>query len=149
MIKLLYKPTGNIFTLPDEEAIRIKNEDRGNDYVFLEAGLQQEEHKTISEEETKELEASTLSKIEQEEKAEQEKEEKKAAKASKKKPDDSFRVDDTEELKKLSKDELVLIAEKMGIRDMDNCKVDEIIDYIKGNKKKNLRQPGKGRTRKI
>lgn len=149
MIKLLYKPTGNIFTLPDEEAIRIKKEDRGNDYVFIEAGLQEEESKTISQKETKQIEASVASQIEQEDKKEEEAEAKKAAKESKKKKDDSFRIDDTEELKKLSKDELVVIAEKLGIRDMDNCKIDEIIEYIQGNKKKTLKKPGSGRTRKV
>ena len=37
MLKLLYIPTGNIFTLPDEEAFRIKKEDRGDNYkIFTE-----------------------------------------------------------------------------------------------------------------
>lgn len=35
MLKLLYVPTGNIFNLPDEEALRIKGEDRGNNYKIL------------------------------------------------------------------------------------------------------------------
>lgn len=35
MLKLLYVPTGNIFNLPDEEALRIKSEDRGNNYKIL------------------------------------------------------------------------------------------------------------------
>ena len=30
MLKLLYIPTGNIFTLPDSEALKIKQTDRGN-----------------------------------------------------------------------------------------------------------------------
>lgn len=149
MIKLLYKPTGNIFTLPDEEAIRIKKEDRGNDYVFLEAGLQKKEYKTISKEETEQIEASIQAQNEQNEKEEQEAEAKKDAKEAKKKKVDSFRVDDTEELKKMPKKDLVLLAEKLGIRDMDNCTIDEIIEYIHGNKKKSLKKPGSGRTRKV
>jgi len=149
MIKLLYKPTGNIFTLPDEEAIRIKKDDRGNDYVFLEAGLQEKECKTISKEETKQIVASVKAQIEQNEIAEQEADAKKEAKEAKKKKVDSFRVDDTEELKKMSKSDLVLLAEKLGIRDMQNCKVNEIIEYIQGSKKKTLKKPRSGRTRKV
>lgn len=37
MMKLLFIPTGNVFTLPDEEAIKIKESDRGN-YKILDAG---------------------------------------------------------------------------------------------------------------
>lgn len=152
MLKLLYKPTNNIFTLPDEEALRIKNEDRGNDYVILEAGLQQEECKTISEEETKQIEASVQAQIEQDAIAEQEAEEKQKEKEEKKAKKEakvtSFRDDDKEELKKMSKKELVALAEKLGIRDMENQTIDEIIEYILGNKKKVLKKPGSGRTRK-
>lgn len=54
MIKLLYIPTGNAFTLPDDEALRIMQTDRGN-YKILEGGLQKkaEEH----------LEAETVDKL--------------------------------------------------------------------------------------
>ena len=53
MMKLLYVPTGNIFTLPDEEALAIKREDRGN-YRILDAGYvdeveEQADEKTIAE----------------------------------------------------------------------------------------------------
>ena len=37
MMKLLYIPTGNVFTLPDNEAIKIKNQDKFN-YKILDAG---------------------------------------------------------------------------------------------------------------
>ena len=149
MIKLLYKPTNNIFTLPDEEAMRIKREDRGNDYIILEAGLQQEECKTISEEETLEIERSVLAQIEQNEKEEQEVEEKQAKKEAKKKKVESYGKDDIEELKKMTNKELVALAEKLGIRDMENTRNEEIIEYILGNKKKVLKKPGSGRTRKV
>lgn len=148
MIRLLYKPTGNIFTLPDEEALRIKNDDRGNDYVVVEAGLQKKESKTISEEETKQIEASIAAKKEIEANENKKKEEKLEAKLKKEQKKAEY-VNDADALRKMSKDELVIIAEKLGIRDMDNKTIDEIIDYITGNKKKNLKQPGKGRTRNI
>ena len=45
--------------------------------------------------------------------------------------------------------ELVALAEKLGIRDMENTRNEEIIEYILGNKKKVLKKPGSGRTRKI
>lgn len=51
MLKLLFIPTGNIFTLPDEETFRIYNSDINN-YKILEAGLLKKEEKTISREET-------------------------------------------------------------------------------------------------
>jgi len=152
MIRLLYKPTGNLFTVPDEEALRIQREDRGNDYLVVEAGLQKIEYKTLSGIETLELEASITAQIEQNNKAEQEAEEKQKIKEEKKAKKEakvtSYRNDDTEELKKMSKKELVTLAEKLGIRDMQNCTMDEIIEYIKGNKKKVLKKPGSGRTRK-
>ena len=47
-MKLLYKPTGNIFTLPDEEALRIKKDDRGNDYKILDCGDLEEVEETIN-----------------------------------------------------------------------------------------------------
>lgn len=54
MLKLLYIPTNNVFTLPDEEALRIKNEDRGNNYKILnedyvEKQIEQPKEKTIKE----------------------------------------------------------------------------------------------------
>ena len=55
MIKLLFKPTGNIFTLPDNEALAIKASDRGN-YEVLDAGLNEPEPTiTISQEEVKQV----------------------------------------------------------------------------------------------
>jgi len=152
MIKLLYKPTGNLFTIPDEEALRIKREDRGNDYVVVDAGLQQKENKTISEEETRQIEVSVTAQIEQNNKAAKEEEEKRQVKEEKEDKKKAkvveYRNDDTEELKKMSKKELVALAEKLGIRDMQNCTMNEIIEYIKGDKKKVLVKPGSGRTRK-
>lgn len=56
MLKLLFIPTGNVFTLPDEEALKIKAQDRANEYRILDAGyVEPEEPKQISEEDISEL----------------------------------------------------------------------------------------------
>lgn len=41
MLKLLFIPTGNVFSLADAEAIRIHNTDKAN-YKILDGGLQEE-----------------------------------------------------------------------------------------------------------
>ena len=46
MMKLLYIPTGNVFTLPDEEALKIKQMDRGN-YKILDAGYVDQEETVV------------------------------------------------------------------------------------------------------
>ena len=148
MIKLLYKPTGNIFTLPDAEALRIKKEDRGNDYVLLDAGLQEEEVKTITKQEVKDIEAEKAKKIEESNKADEEAEAKAKAAEMPKKKSDFFKKYDVSDLTKLPKKDLVLLAEKLGMRDMENKTMEEIIAYIEGDKKKVLKKPGSGRTRK-
>lgn len=51
MMKLLFIPTGNVFVLPDEEALRIKQSDRGN-YKILEGGLVEEEEVKVIEPKT-------------------------------------------------------------------------------------------------
>jgi len=56
MMKLKFVPTGNIFVLPDEEAIKIKNKDRGN-YVLL-----SEDDKEIVEEK-KEVKVPTIKEL--------------------------------------------------------------------------------------
>ena len=53
-MKLLFVPTGNIFTLPDEEALRIKATDRGN-YRILDAGYQEEKEEVVTPKTAKEL----------------------------------------------------------------------------------------------
>ena len=54
MLKLLYIPTGNTFTLPDEEAIRIKKEG-GENYKILDAGYQEEKVEKVEQKTVKEL----------------------------------------------------------------------------------------------
>lgn len=147
MIKVLYKLTGNVFTLPDEEAMRIKKEDRDESYVFLDAGLQEEETATITEEEVKEIEEKQEQRVEEIE-AEDKKLDESIATPTKK-TSSRRKVYDVSDLEKLPKDDLVLLAEKLGIRDMDNQKREDIIKYITGEKKKKSQRAGKGNTRKI
>ena len=44
MIEIKFKPTGHTFTLPDEEAIRIVKEDRGN-YQVVKGKVPEEKNK--------------------------------------------------------------------------------------------------------
>lgn len=44
-IKLQYIPTGIVFNLPVEEALKIYNESRGNDYKILDEGYVKEDPK--------------------------------------------------------------------------------------------------------
>jgi hypothetical protein len=54
MLKILFKPTGNIYTLPDEDALRIKASDCFN-YTILDAGYQEENEEKVSPKTVKEL----------------------------------------------------------------------------------------------
>jgi hypothetical protein len=126
MLKLLYKPTGNIFTLPDKEAIEIKNADRGNDYVILEAGLQEEVIAQITQEEVKEIEEVK----EQEAEALEAQDKEEAKETEGKKESDYFKKFDASDLKKLTKEELEVMASKLGIPSSHNQKKAELIAKI-------------------
>lgn len=54
MLELLFIPTGNVFILPDEEALRLQASDRNN-YRILDAGYQEEAEKKVSPKTVKEL----------------------------------------------------------------------------------------------
>ena len=54
MMKIVYIPTGNAFTLPDEEVLKIMASDRGN-YKIVEGGLQKEAQEQLSPQTVKEL----------------------------------------------------------------------------------------------
>lgn len=127
MLKLLYKPTGNIFTLPDKEAIEIKNADRGNDYVILEAGLQEEVIAQITQEEVKEIEEV---KEQEAEALEAQDKEEEAKETEGKKESDYFKKFDASDLKKLTKEELEVMASKLGIPSSHNQKKAELIAKI-------------------
>ena len=66
-MKLLYKPTGNIFTLPDEEALKIKASGKEN-YEIIDCGISKPEQKTsVSKKKVKEIEEERAALAEQEE----------------------------------------------------------------------------------
>lgn len=130
MMKLLFKPTGNIFTLPDNEALAIKASDRGN-YEVLDAGLNEPEPTiTISQEEVKQVLEAKAEKIARDDKAIAEKETKKANK-NKKRVNPIFRKFDMSNLEALEKDVLETLAGKLGITDPHNKKKSELIRRIR------------------
>lgn len=103
MLKLLYKPTGNVFTLPDEEALRIKKSDEYN-YEILEAGLQEETQEQLTPQEIGEIvqEKEELRLAEQEEKTETTEEVVEEKKST-------LNYDD------MKKEDMEIIASKLGI----------------------------------
>lgn len=130
MMKLLFKPTGNIFTLPDDEALRIKETDRGN-YEILDAGLNEVEPAiTISQEEVKKTIEVKNEKIAREQRALEEKEAK-ALRKKTKRVNPIFKTFDISDLDKLEKDVLETLAGKLGITDPHNKKRAELIRRIK------------------
>ena len=126
MMKLLYKPTGNIFTLPDEEVARILKADRGNDYVVVEA-----ECEATEEVETDQATDQADDQVEEEtEDAEEgsEEEESEEVKSRLK----QFEI--AEDYKNLTKKELAVIAERVTGRYVDPTKLNkaDIINLIEG-----------------
>lgn len=126
MIKLLYKPTGNIFTLPDEEALRIRRADRGNDYVVVDAGLQQEAVETVSKEEAKKI----ADKVEEDIKAAEEAEKPKPQPPKVVKPTGVRKHFDAD-INKMEKKDLDVLAAKLGIAYPRGIKKAELIAKIK------------------
>lgn len=125
-MKLLYVPTGNIFTLPNEEAMRIKREDRGNDYKILET-----ECEATEEVETDQATDQADEQVEEEtEEAEEETgtEEEITTKSRLK----QFEI--AEDYKNLTKKELAVIAERVTGRYVDPTKLNkaDIINLIEG-----------------
>ena len=55
MLKLKFIPTGIVFTLPDEDAIKIKNADRTGDYKILDKSSKENKPKTSKQKTVKEL----------------------------------------------------------------------------------------------
>ena len=54
MLKILFKPTGNIFTLPDAEVMRIVNEDKDN-YRILDAGYLKKDEEKVTQEQLEKI----------------------------------------------------------------------------------------------
>ena len=115
-MKLLFKPTGNIFTLPDEEALKIKAKDRGN-YEILDCGPNKEEKpQSVSQKQVKEIEQAK-SKSRAKELAELENSEQKAP--VKKENTRLKKFDITEDYSNLTKKELAVIARKVTGKGVD------------------------------
>ena len=116
MMKLLFKPTGNIFTLPDEEALKIKAKDRGN-YEILDCGLNKEEKpQSVSQKQVKEIEQAKA-KSRAKELAELENTEEKAP--VKKENTRLKKFDIAEDYGNLTKKELAIIVRKVTGKNID------------------------------
>ena len=134
MMKLLYKPTRNIFTLPDAEAMRIKAEDRGNDYQILDAGLTEEETTTVTEEDIAKLEQEKKDKaeaLEAKDKEEAQKEAEKEAQKNAPKKRSPRRKTHVVDYNTMSKSEMDAIAYKLGINDAVNIKKEVLREKIR------------------
>lgn len=131
MMKLLYKPTGNIFTLPNEEAMRIKREDRGNDYKILEAeseATEEVETDQATDQADDQVEEETEEAEEEGSEEEVETEEAEEVKSRLK----QFEI--AEDYNNLTKKELAVIAERVTGRYVDPTKLNkaDIINLIEG-----------------
>ena len=104
MMKLLYIPTGNVFTLPDEEALKIMRSDRGN-YKILDAGF-------VDEEEVQTLPPKTVKELVL---AEEEQEEDETEDEPEQEPDKGFGVESNVDIEKMSWIEIRALAMKLGI----------------------------------
>lgn len=128
-MKLLFKPTGNIFTLPDSEALKIKETDRGN-YEILDAGLNNpEKPESLTQDEIKTILDEKAKRLETEEELEKVKEEK-ALMAKTRRKNPNFKVSDTN-LDTMEKKDMEVLAEKLGIRDTHNIRKPQLRKMIK------------------
>jgi hypothetical protein len=128
-MKLLYKPTGNIFTLPDEEVARILKADRGNDYKIVEAECEAtEETDQATDQADEQVEEETEEAEEEGSEEEVETEESEEVKSRLK----QFEI--AEDYNNLTKKELAVIAERVTGRYVDPTKLNkaDIINLIEG-----------------
>ena len=125
MMKLLYKPTGNVFTLPDEEVARILKADRGNDYEVVGAECEATEETEETDQTDDQVEEETEETGSEEEVETEESEEVKSRLKQ-------FEI--AEDYKNLTKKELAVIAERVTGRYVDPTKLNkaDIINLIEG-----------------
>lgn len=122
MLKLLYKPTGNVFTLPDAEALEIKANDRGGDYKILDAGLQEPVEEQLTEKQVRDIvlqDEEAKKKLEEEELKEQLLEEEEKTPVELRRPIEQF-----------SRLELIAYAKKMGLEKIGNKSNSAIIKLL-------------------
>ena len=108
MMKLLYVPTGNVFTLPDETALKYWKQDPVN-YKILDAGF-------VTEAEPVQLPPQTVQELVM--KKSEEDEEPEVEDISNSVVVEERQKDNTEELMKMSKDALLIYCRKLGIKGM-------------------------------
>lgn len=111
MLKLLCIETGHVFTLPDEEALKIKAQDWANYYKIIDAGLQKEETEKLSQETIESL-------IIKDEKLDDQDIEINDAIAKQIKPNkiDKKITEDTLNLEKMTVPELIGIAQRLNLK---------------------------------
>ena len=126
MLKLLNKETNNIFTLPDEEAMKIVQQDRKGTFVILDAGLQEESTEEVTEEVVTELLDQQEQRAEEIEKEDNPVEEVKAPN-----PKAPKITEDTLNLEKMEKKDLVAVARRLGVTANINYKKETIIEKIR------------------
>ena len=126
MMKLLYKPTGNIFTLPNEEVARILQADRGNDYKVIEAEGEVTEETDQATEQAGDQVEETEETVEGEETTEETEETEPKSRLK------QFEI--AEDYNNLTKKELAVIAERITGRYVDPTKLNkaDIINLIEG-----------------
>lgn len=138
MIKLLNTKTGHIFVLPDVDAMKIKAEDRANTYKVLDAGLLEAKEEQISQKEVEEVIQNAeerAEQIEEEDKKQELKEQEEEQKSKEGKINENPRLpkvtEDTLNLDKINKKELVNMAKRLGLNANINEAKQAIIDRIK------------------
>ena len=138
MLKLLNVKTGNIFILPDVEAMRLKAEDRAGTYRILDSGFQEEEQQQVSAKTIEELVMGADSRAreiekedEEQEKREQEEEQKVKEGIINDNPKLPKVTEDTLNLEKINKKELVNMAKRLGLNASVNEAKNEIIKRIR------------------
>lgn len=104
MMKLLYIPTGNVFTLPDEVALRHYKSDKDN-YKILDAGF-------VDEEAPVQLPPQTVQELVMQSPEEEEEKPESVAESV------IVEEDKEKELMKMSKDALLVYCRKLGIKGM-------------------------------
>jgi hypothetical protein len=125
-MKLLYKPTGNVFTLPDEEVARILQADRGNDYQVVEAEVEETEETDQATDQAGDQVEETKETVEGEETTEETEETELKSRLK------QFEI--AEDYNNLTKKELAVIAERVTGRYVDPTKLNkaDIINLIEG-----------------
>lgn len=127
MLKLLYIPTGNIFVLPDEEALEQQRLNPYN-YKILDAGYQEAKEEKVSEEEVKEILETKEERIKEIEKEDEVVEEVHELKENPKRPKVT---EDTLNLDKMTKADLVAVAHRLGVEANHNELKQTLIDRIR------------------